>query len=148
MMDSSPRKKYIHTHTHTHARTHAKCIDSIPGGIARIRGLQVTSTRFRASVPAEGICAMPPRGLLGKLETDVLGGSLCVLDVWIRPEFLEGTLPHFKACTWKQHGCGFLSDSEPTGGSQVIFPGLVHPWVCPKLGPELVHFFPLIHSCC
>lgn len=83
MMDSSPRRAYTHIYvcTHTRAHTHAKCVDNIPGGITRIQGLQVTSTRFRASVLAEGICALPLLGLLGKLETDVLRGCLYVLDM-------------------------------------------------------------------
>lgn len=146
MMDSSPRKTCTHIYicTHTHAHTHAKCVDSIPGGIARIQGLQVTSTQFRASVLAEGIYALPLLGLLGKLVTDVLRGS--VSTYWTcesGQNSLKGTLPHFKACTWKQHGWGFLSDSEPTGGSQVIFPGCA-----PNLALSLFIFFPLIHSCC
>ena len=106
-----------------------------------MQGLQVTNTWFRASVLTAGTQALPPQGLLGKLETGILRGSIS--EYWECrwcQNSSKGRLFHFKACTWKQCGWDFLSDSEPTGGSQVTFPGLVHPWVCPKLGPEFVHF--------
>lgn len=67
--------------------------------------------------------------------------ALCVLDVWISQNSSKGHFPTSKLVPGNSVG-GFSSDSEPTGGSQVIFPGLVHPGCAPNLALSLFIFFP------
>ena len=138
MMDSSPRKTY----THTHAYTHTKCIDNIPWGIARIQGLQVTSTRFRASVLAEGICALPPLGLLGKLETDVLGGS--VSAYWTCGLCQNSSKRHFpisKLVPGNSMGGVSSQTLSQQEGHRSFFLGLCIPGCAPDLALSLFSFF-------
>lgn len=93
--------------TNTHAR--AKFVNSVPDGDPRMQGPQVTNTWFRASVLAVGTQALPPQGLLGKLETGILRGSIS--EYWECrwcQNSSKGRLFHLKACTWKQCGRDFL----------------------------------------